>query len=138
MIRLPFSLFEHEDIDDLRRNFPPFTVLRKERALSEEQWKRLQLDKTALAMEVKDSTNETAYRRRRDALVQAIDADTNTRRFKTNRKGTEGCCGKGCNGCMIFWQDDMYAHARDVLRQRKQGAMLSKAEAADLKLPAAQ
>jgi putative protease len=39
---------------------------------------------------------------------------------------------------MIFWQDDMYAHARDVLRQRKQGAMLSKAEAADLKLPAAQ
>ena len=138
VIRLPFSLFEHEDIDDLRRNFPPFTVLRKERALSEEQWKRLQLDKTALAMEVKDSTNETVYRRRRDALVQAIDTDTNTRRFKTNRKGTEGCCGKGCNGCMIFWQDDMYAHARDVLRQRKQGAMLSKAEAADLKLPAAQ
>ncbi|WP_299348555.1 U32 family peptidase [uncultured Shimia sp.] len=138
VIRLPFSLFEHEDIADLRTNFPPMTVLRKERALTEEQWKRLQLDKTALAMEVKDTTNETAYRRRRDALVDAIDADANTRRFKTNRKGTEGCCGKGCNGCLIFWQDDIYANAREILLQRKQGAMLSKAEAAELKLPAAE
>ncbi|MBU2944813.1 U32 family peptidase C-terminal domain-containing protein [Shimia thalassica] len=138
VIRLPFSLFEHEDINDLRTNFPPYTVLRKERALTDEQWKRLQLDKTALAMEVKDTTNETAYVRRRDALVEAIEADTNTRRFKTNRAGTEGCCGKGCNGCLIFWQDDMYAKARDILLQRKQGAMLTKAEAAELKLPAAE
>ena len=138
IIRLPFSLFEHEDINDLRTNFPPFTVLRKERALSEEQWKRLQLDKTALAMEVKDTTNETAYIRRRDALIEAIDADTNTRRFKTNRVGTEGCCGKGCNGCLIFWQDDIYAKARDILLERKQGAMLTKAEAVEFRLPAAE
>ncbi|MBO6898357.1 MAG: U32 family peptidase [Shimia sp.] len=138
VIRLPFSLFEHEDIDDLRQNFPPMTVIRKERALTEEQWKRLQLDKTALAMEVKDSTNETAYKRRRDALVEAIEADTNTKRFKTNRKGTEGCCGKGCNGCLIFWEDPMYAKAREVLRERKMGSMLSRAEATELKLPAAE
>jgi len=138
IIRLPFSLFEHENIDDLRSNFPPYTVLRKERALTEEQWKRLQLDKTAQAMEIKDSVGETAYKRRRDALVEAIEADTNTRRFKTNRAGTEGCCGKGCNGCMIFWQDDMYAKARDILLQRKQGEQLSRAEAAEFKLPAAE
>ncbi len=138
VIRLPFSLFEQENLDDLRTNFPPFTVMRKERALTEEQWNRLQLDKTTLAMEVKDTTGETAYRRRRDALVEAIDADTNTKRFKTNRKGTEGCCGKGCNGCLIFWQDDMYAAARDVLKERKQGAMLTRAEATELKLPAAE
>nr|WP_319948938.1 U32 family peptidase [uncultured Shimia sp.] len=138
IIRLPFSLFEHENIDDLRSNFPPYTVLRKERALTEEQWKRLQLDKTAQAMEIKDTVGETAYKRRRDALVDAIEADTNTRRFKTNRAGTEGCCGKGCNGCMIFWQDDMYAKARDILLQRKQGEQLSRAEAAELKLPAAE
>ncbi|WP_243613654.1 U32 family peptidase C-terminal domain-containing protein [Shimia aestuarii] len=138
IIRLPFSLFEHEDADDLRANFPVFTVLRKERALTEEQWARLKLDKTALAMEVKDTTGETAYRRRRDALVEAIESDANTRRFKTNRVGTEGCCGKGCNGCLIFWQDDSYAKAREILLQRKQGAMLTKAEAAAFRLPAAE
>ena len=135
VIRLPFSLFEMEDIDDLRRNFPAFTVIRKERALTDEQWKRLKLDKTAQAMEIKDSTGETAYKRRRDALVDAIEADTNTRRFKTNRIGTAGCCGKGCNGCLIFWQGDEYAVARDVLLKRKQGEQLSRAEASAFKLP---
>ena len=29
-------------------------------------------------------------------------------RSKTNRIGKEGCCGKGCNGCLVFWHDDMY------------------------------
>jgi len=138
VVRFPFALFEHEETEDLRMNFPPFTVVRKERALTEEQWARLQLDKTALAMEVKDTTGETAYKRRRDALVEAIEADANTRRFKTNRVGTEGCCGKGCNGCLIFWQDDSYAKAREILLQRKQGAMLTKAEASALRIPAAE
>ncbi|MVO17450.1 U32 family peptidase [Parasedimentitalea huanghaiensis] len=135
VIRLPFSLFEQEDQNDLRSNFPAFTVIRKERALSDEQWKRLQLDKTAQAMEVRDSTGETAYKRRRNALVEAIEADTNEKRFKTNRVGTQGCCGKGCNGCLIFWQGDEYAVARDVLLQRKQGEQLSRAEANEFKLP---
>ncbi|TLP60383.1 peptidase U32 [Parasedimentitalea maritima] len=135
VIRLPFSLFEQEDQSDLRSNFPAFTVIRKERALSDEQWKRLQLDKTAQAMEVRDSTGETAYKRRRNALVEAIEADTNEKRFKTNRVGTQGCCGKGCNGCLIFWQGDEYAVARDVLRKRKQGEQLSRAEANEFKLP---
>ena len=136
VIRLPFSLFEQEDQTDLRKNFPAFTVIRKERALTDEQWKRLQLDKTAQAMEIRDSTGETAYTRRRDALVEAIDADTNSRRFKTNRVGTQGCCGKGCNGCLIFWQGDEYALARDILLQRKQGEQLSNAEASEFRLPA--
>ncbi len=134
VIRFPFDLFEQENLDDLRTNFPVFTVIRKERALTDEQWKRLKLDKTAQAMEIRDTSGETAYRRRRDALVEAIEADTNTRRFKTNRVGTEGCCGKGCNGCMIFWQGDEYAAARDVLAKRKQGEQLTRAEAAKLKL----
>ncbi|SEO72086.1 putative protease [Salinihabitans flavidus] len=138
VIRLPFSLFEQEDIDDLRTNFPPLSVLRKERALAEEQRQRLKLDKTTLAMEVKDSANETAYTRRRNRLVEAIEADANTRRFKTNRAGTDGCCGKGCNGCLIFWQDDLYARAREILLQRKQGEQLSKSEAMALRRPAAE
>lgn len=135
IIRVPFSLFEHEDIDDLRRNFPAFTVMRKERALTEEQWARIKMDKLAQAGEIKGSMSESAYARRRDKLVEAIEADTNTRRFKTNRVGTEGCCGRGCNGCLIFWEDDIYAKAREILLTRKQGEQLTRAEAAEFKLP---
>lgn len=135
VIRVPFALFDHEDLDDLRARFPAYTVLRKERALTDEQWKRVRFDKLVQGLETKGKTNEKAYEKRRDDLVAAIGEDNNERRFKTNRIGTEGCCGKGCNGCLIFWQDDQYAKAREVLLKRKQGEQLSRAEATDLKLP---
>ncbi len=34
------------------------------------------------------------------------------------------CCGKGCNGCLIFWYDSKYEKARDLLKQKKIGEML--------------
>jgi putative protease len=134
VIRLPFALFDHEDLDDLKARFPVFTVLRKERALTEEQWARVRFDKLTQSLEVSGKDNPTAYERRRDALVEQIGEGATDRRFKTNRVGTEGCCGKGCNGCLIFWQDDQYAKAREVLLKRKQGEQLSRAEATALKL----
>lgn len=135
VIRLPFSLFDQEDPAFLRDMFPPFTVLRKERPLTAEQWARLKLDRTALAAELQGRAGGPAYLRQRDDLIAAIAADTNDRRFRTNRIGTQGCCGKGCNGCLIFWQDDMFARARAVLAERKQGQHLSRAEASALRLP---
>ena len=137
-IRVPFSLFDHEDLDDLKARFPALTVLRKEKALTDEQWNRIKFDKLVQGLESKGTRNDKAYEKRRDALADSIDQDTNERRFKTNRVGTEGCCGKGCNGCMIFWQDDQYARAREVLMKRKQGEQLSWEEAKDLKDVAAE
>ncbi len=135
VIRLPFSLFDHEDPDDLRARFPVYSVLRKERALTDEHWSRIRFDKLVQGLETSGRDNPAAYARRRDALVEKIGQDGTARRFKTNRVGTEGCCGKGCNGCLIFWQDDKYALAREVLSNRKQGEQLSRHEAAALKLP---
>ncbi|WP_170765993.1 U32 family peptidase [Ruegeria lacuscaerulensis] len=135
VIRLPFTLFDHEDIDDLRARFPVYSVLRKERALTDEHWSRIRFDKLVQGLETSGRDNPTAYARRRDELVEKIGEDGNERRFKTNRIGTEGCCGKGCNGCMIFWQDDKYALAREVLSKRKQGEQLSRREATALKIP---
>ena len=135
LIRLPFTLFDHEEIDDLRARFPVYSVLRKERALTDEHWSRIRFDKLVQGLKTSGRDNTAAYARRRDDLVEKIGQDGNTRRFKTNRVGTEGCCGKGCNGCLIFWQDDKYALAREVLSKRKQGAQLSRREATDLKLP---
>lgn len=135
VIRLPFSLFDHEDPDDLRARFPVYSVLRKERALTDEHWSRIRFDKLVQGLETSGRDNPAAYARRREDLVEKIDRDGTARRFKTNRVGTEGCCGKGCNGCLIFWQDDKYALAREVLSKRKQGEQLSRREAAALKLP---
>jgi len=134
-IRIPFSLFDHEDPEMLRARFPQYSVMRKERALTEEQWARIRLDKLTQGLEINGRENEKAYSRRRDELVEKIEKNTSDRRFKTNRVGVEGCCGKGCNGCMMFWQDDQYARAREVLLKRKQGEQLTRAEAAEFVLP---
>lgn len=138
IIRIPFELFDQEDLDDLRARFPQFSVLRKERALTDEQWKRVRFDKLVQGLEMKGARNDAAYTKRRDELAEAIDQDNNERRFKTNRVGVDGCCGKGCNGCLIFWQDPLYERARAVLRERRQGSQLSRAEASELKGTAAE
>ncbi len=136
IIRLPFTLFDHEDIEDLRARFPVYSVLRKERALTDEHWSRIRFDKLVQGLETTGRDNAKAYARRRDELIEKIGEDGNERRFKTNRIGTEGCCGKGCNGCLIFWQDEKFARAREVLSKRKQGEQLSRREATELTLPA--
>ncbi|WP_170336935.1 U32 family peptidase [Ruegeria arenilitoris] len=135
VIRMPFTLFDHENIDDLRARFPAYSVLRKERALTDEHWSRIRFDKLVQGLETSGRDNPKAYARRRDKLVEKIGEDGNEHRFKTNRIGTEGCCGKGCNGCLIFWQDEKYALAREVLSKRRQGEQLSRSEATALKLP---
>jgi|TARA_R110002072_G_scaffold94336_5_gene208503 putative protease len=133
VVRFAFALFDHEDLAALKARFPPYSVLRKEKALTEEQWNRLRFDKLAQTLEIKQQRDAPAYDRQRDKLVDSIDSGGLDRRFKTNRVGADGCCGKGCNGCMIFWQDPAYARARELVQKRKQGVLLSRQEARDLK-----
>ncbi len=134
-IKVPFALFDHEDLDDLKARFPVYSVLRKEKALTTEQWNRVKFDKLVQGLETGGKRNEKAYEKRRDALAESVTENTSERRFKTNRVGVEGCCGKGCNGCLIFWEDDTYARARETLLTRKNGEQLSRAEAKALKGP---
>lgn len=138
VIRVPFALFDQEDTDWLRAQFPEYTVMRKERALTDEQWARIKLDKVVQGIEASGKDRPKAYDRSRDKLVDAIGEGGVERRHKTNRVGVEGCCGRGCNGCLMFWQDPQYEKARAELLTRKQGAQLSRAEAKALKLPAAE
>ena len=134
-IKVPFALFDHEDLDDLKARFPVYSVLRKEKALTTEQWNRVKFDKLVQGLETGGKRNEKAYEKRRDALAESVAENTSERRFKTNRVGVDGCCGKGCNGCLIFWEDDTYARAREALQTRKNGEQLSRAEAKALKGP---
>jgi len=134
-IRVPFALFDHEDINDLKARFPVYSVLRKEKALTTEQWNRVKFDKLVQGLETGGKRNDKAYEKRRDALAGSVAEKAKDRKFKTNRVGVDGCCGKGCNGCLIFWEDATYARAREALQTRKHGEQLSRAEAKALKGP---
>jgi U32 family peptidase len=124
IVRLPFSLFEREDLEILKHEFPPMTVISKEKALSEEEWGRLKADRAGHRIELGLGT-EDSYKRERDKLQTSLDATEDKRRsFKTPRFGVEGCCGKGCNGCLVFWHDPAYGKARDILAAKKQGEKL--------------
>lgn len=125
IIRVPFSLFEHEDINVLKTSFPPMSVVRKEKPMSQTQQSRIKLDKTVQNLELGKGRVE-ALNDNRKALQDATAEDNDGKVFKSPRFGVEGCCGKGCNGCLSFWHAPEYAKAREILKKKKQGEMLSK------------
>ncbi|MCH2037033.1 MAG: U32 family peptidase C-terminal domain-containing protein [Rickettsiales bacterium] len=127
IIRIPFSLFDQESIDELKELFPPMSVIRKEAPLTKEQWNRLRVDKESSALEAGKGSDDV-YRAKVIDLVEAIEEGSKEASFKTPRLGKEGCCAKGCNGCLIFWHDPAYQKARDLLADKKAGEMLSNQE----------
>jgi U32 family peptidase len=129
LIRIPLTWFhEEEDIEQLRKDFPAYTVVRREKALTEDAWARLALDRVARTVELGKAEEET-YQQKRSELVEALTAKNKGVTYRTPRLGIEGCCGRGCNGCLYFWNDARYARARELLRSKKQGALLSNDEA---------
>lgn len=122
-IRIPFALFEHEHIPDLLQNLPPMTIVRKEALLTDVQETRLKLDKTVQNLEL-GKGRASAFNDNREALLEAKRVDSQDKVLKSPRVGAEGCCGKGCNGCLIFWHAPEYAKAREILKTKKQGEML--------------
>ena len=125
VIRIPFDWFDRENLATLKTSYPEMTVLRKERSLTRDQWDRLKFDKEAQKIELGQGS-EALYEKKRDQLVVSLEEANAERKFKTPRLGVEGCCGRGCNGCLIFWQDPAYEKARELMVNKKQGEMLSK------------
>ena len=122
---IPFSAFDREDPEMIKANFPEFSVIRKETSLSDEEWQRLKLDKLTQKIEM-GQAGESLYKGRVEKLRDMISTETMERRSKTSRFGVEGCCGRGCNGCLMFWNDPQYAKARELLAQKKDGEMLDR------------
>lgn len=124
VLRIPFAWFDREDPAWLRTAIPEMTVVRKETPLTRRDWQRLALDREAQKLETGNAV-PARYAQKQEALRAAIAEDNKDRRFKSPRLGTEGCCGRGCNGCLIFWHDPAYAKARSLLASRKQGELLT-------------
>lgn len=124
-VRVPFSWFDQEDLQRLKTKFPPMTILRKERTLTEAEWQRSKLDKNTQLIELGSGSIKRAAEQKQ-ALREALDGVTPTHRMTTKRVGVEGCCGRGCNGCLVFWNDPGYEKARTLLAAQKQGVMFSR------------
>ncbi len=131
VIRLPFELFDHEDREELAKDFPAMTILRKEKALTDEQWNQIKLDFEAGKMEL-GKQDDKRYLAKKQILIDALGEGGKSRAPKTRRVGLEGCCGKGCNGCLMFWNDPKYEKARSLLAGKKQGVMLERNMREDL------
>lgn len=125
IFRMPFTLFDQENITELKQRIIPMTVLHKEKSLTQEQWDRLKLDRETRLLESGEGSDEK-YSAKRDALQQSQEIKDAARRSKTPRIGMEGCCGKGCNGCLMFWHYPTYEKARTLLAQKKQGVMFDR------------
>ncbi len=122
-LTIPFSAFDREEVETLKNKFPPFSIIRKETSLTEEEWQRLKLDKLDQKIEL-GQASEDMHPDRLKELQDTISEEMMERRSKTSRSGVEGCCGRGCNGCLMFWNDPQYAKARDMLAKKKHGEML--------------
>jgi putative protease len=123
LIRIPASLFHLEDQKKLQEFLPPLSLIRKEKMTDESEKLKVESRELSLKLEAGEVKQQKydSKRKKYFAALELLDPEISPR---TPRIGMEGCCGKGCNGCLMFWHDDKYAKAREVLKTKKIGEML--------------
>ena len=119
-IRIPGELFHNEDLARLKELLPPLSIGRTEAVLNEDR--QALLHGNLMSMDVE--------RGLRDGSEARPTLKGRAHTGKTPALGLDACCGLGCNGCHMFWNDDKYAKAREALKAKKIGQMLEKEEAA--------
>jgi putative protease len=109
--------------DKLKELLPELSLIRKEKPIDQETNLKVQSRKLSHKLEGGE-IKEEKYQNKRKKYFQAKEIGGEKAAPKTPRIGEEGCCGKGCNGCLIFWHDDKYSKAREILKSKKMGEML--------------
>jgi len=128
-IRIPAHLFKGSmDTRTVKELLPVLTIARKPKVLTPLEKLRLNLDIEAIKAEIeKLPVNEE---RKQRLLAEAQEREASIAHKKVAKKkgpkmGSEGCCGKGCNGCMIFWNDPKFEKQRNKMKALKIGEKLS-------------
>ena len=127
LFRIPaadFHLFKQEKLKQL---LVPMTLVRKEKMNIEAE--KLKVESRQLSHQLEaGEIREEKYENKRKKYFTALEVGDDNSSWqvspRTPRIGTDGCCGKGCNGCLIFWHDEKYAKAREILKTKKIGEML--------------
>jgi U32 family peptidase len=119
-IRIPLAIFSTHTPEEIRTLLPVMSVARKETVLSEEHKTRLIADLESQYLEIEGLKIDTATRESRLAENREMQAMFKQKKVvsKGPRMGLEGCCGKGCNGCRLFWLDPKFAKAREKLEEK--------------------
>lgn len=124
-IRIPYSLFDKEDPETLQARLPVGTVVRSESfGLNDARKEHIQVRVKSHQMEsgkITEKVYENFKKRKAEARGDEDLRNTNSKPVKEKH---ENCCGRGCNGCLTFWNDPKYAKAREMLAQKKAGTRL--------------
>jgi len=123
LIRVSATAFHLETVEKLKELLPTFSLIRKEKGLEESE--RLKVESRQLSHQLEGGQiREEKYDNKRKKYFKALEIADPEISNRTPRIGKDGCCGKGCNGCLMFWHDNKYAKAREILKTKKIGEML--------------
>ncbi len=123
MMKIHASLFHLETPEKLKELLPPLSLIRKDKILNESE--KLKVESRQLSHQLEGGEiKEEKYENKRKKYFKALEIADPEISSRTPRIGKEGCCGKGCNGCLMFWHDDKYTKAREILKGKKIGEML--------------
>jgi putative protease len=133
-LRIPFALFDQEEPTTLRQRLPVLTVIRKEKPLTEAEFARVKMDRDVRRLEMagdvgnnaNTSSDQSLYQLHQLELSDALRTEAARKEPKFIRMGNAGCCGKGCNGCLVFWHDPAYAKGRELMKEKKMGERLQR------------
>ncbi len=116
-ICIPASAFDREALQSLKNRLPIGTVARVETMHNViASSPRTQLRNKAFKVE-DGSLSDAAYERFKDKLGDTALPELGVKQKPKTKE--EACCGRGCNGCLIFWNDPMYEKARDLLNKKQ-------------------
>ncbi len=122
-IRISADKFHLIDKEKLKELLPAYSLVRKEKGLDESE--RLKVESRQLSHQLEGGEiKQEKYDNKRKRYFKSREISDPKISPKTPRIGLEGCCGKGCNGCLPFWHDEKYARAREILKTKKIGEML--------------
>lgn len=108
VIKIPFSLFHNEDLETLKTSLPKLTVIRKinpDNILYKDLF-RYQKNSILLEGSSNENTDNNKIETRLLKAKSNIDSNNLNTAKKSPKLGDSGCCYKGCNGCLVFWDKE--------------------------------
>ncbi len=120
-IKIPLQAFDHEDKSKIKEFLPKHTVVRKENLSNEFA---LFVKHNVQSFKVENNVANTSGLTSIQNEIDKLGGENSS--HKAPKTGLDGCCSKGCNGCLNFWHDDKYAKLREKLNNKKLGEMLIK------------
>ena len=122
-VKINAATFHEIEKEELKRLLPELSLIRKEKSMDDATHLQVESRKLSHKLEA-GKVAELKYDKKRKKYFKAREIGDDKIAPKTPRIGKDGCCGKGCNGCLMFWNDDKYAKAREILKTKKMGELL--------------